>query len=228
MFSIGLILGTYVAMRRARSEGINPNIVLDTAVVSVIVGLIGARALYILEHWKDFSSSPMDIVMLNKGGLVAYGGLLVGVPTGIWYVRSRGFSVWKVADICGPSIPLVESISRIGCFLAGCCYGKAWEHGIVIPSLGDGIPRIPTQLISSLILFLIFLGLILTSGRWHGIGQTFWFTGIIYSIYRFLIDFLRENDSFIIGPLTTAQGLSLIVLGLSIYLFIWMGRRKPS
>jgi phosphatidylglycerol:prolipoprotein diacylglycerol transferase len=225
MFSIGLILGTYIAMRRAKGEGLNPNIILDTAVVSVIVGVVGARILYVLEHWADFSSSPLSIVMVNKGGLVAYGGLLIGVPTGIWYVRSKGLSVWKAADICGPSIPLVESISRIGCFLAGCCYGRPWEKGVVFPALGDGIPRIPTQLISSAVLFLIFLSLVYYSRARHGTGQVFWMTGILYSIYRFLIDFLRENDSFLLRPLTTAQFISILVIGLSVYMFLWMGKR---
>ena len=103
----------------------------------MVSALLGARLLYVIVEYRYFLDSPLEIFKFWKGGLVFYGGLILGVLISLWYLKRSQMPMWKTADLLAPSIALGQSIGRWGCFFAGCCYGKktdvAWGITLADP-----------------------------------------------------------------------------------------------
>jgi len=119
MLALGFLLGILLALREARRVGLDPNRILDLAFYFLIAGLVGSRLFYVLGHWNDFRSHPVEMVMFWRGGLVFYGGLILAFPVGLWYLRKHRLSFPKVADLMAPSIAIGQTLGRLGCFSAG-------------------------------------------------------------------------------------------------------------
>jgi phosphatidylglycerol---prolipoprotein diacylglyceryl transferase len=119
MLAIGFLLGILLALREARRVGIDPNRILDLAFYFLIAGLLGSRLFYVLGHWDDFRSHPVEMIMFWQGGLVFYGGLILAFPVGLWYLRKYRLSFPAVADVIAPSIAIGQAFGRLGCFSAG-------------------------------------------------------------------------------------------------------------
>ncbi len=225
MLACAVLIAVFGISRKFKQEGYNPEHVLDMAIILVIAGLLGARLVYItMFQWQEFLAHPGIFFALNNGGfqgLVWYGGFTAGILAFIVYIRVRGYSFWKVADIFAPFLALGYAIVRIGCFLNGCCYGLPSNSActVVFP-LVDGLSRYPTQLFSSVINLVLFAFLFWYYPRRKFSGQIFTFYLLGYSIYRFVIEFFRENWVFY-GPLSIAQVYSLLILAVGIGLYIW-------
>ncbi len=199
MIGIGFLLGIWLASRRAKKEGLNPDLILDMGVYLLLAAIIGSRALYVLTSLDEFAHNPLDVFAVWKGGLVFYGGVLGAVPVGIWYVRKHGLPVWKTADIMAPYIALGHAFGRLGCFFAGCCYGSPCSGPLCITfndahSLAPrGVPLFPSQLAESGGEFLIFaLRLFLRRSKKFD-GQLFWLYIIFYAVLRFSLEFFRGD-----------------------------------
>jgi len=193
--ALGFFVSIFLAWRRAPREGVPPDKFLDLAFWAVIGGIAGARALYVLVNWAYFARRPWEAFKLWDGGLVFYGGFIVAVLSGWLYVRAHRLSLQRVLDLAAPYIPLGHAFGRIGCTLNGCCYGRpsmAW--GVLFPSTGDGIPRLPTQAFEAGFNLLLFaLLLFLRRGR-HGDGRLFWLYVAGYALWRFVIEFVRGDE----------------------------------
>jgi len=233
MLALSAMLGIFIAARRAKKSGENPAYVLDLALVVIVSGIIGARLFYILFEMRlsEVIDNPLTIVAFHQGGLVFYGALALGIPAGIYYLRRKQLNLWKFADIAVPSIALGIAFTRIGCFLNGCCFGKPAPAGFPcavtfpvdsIPHIhyGGSFPLLPTQIISSLNALILFVVLSLIFSRRKFDGQVFWIFGALYSITRFLIEFLRGDNPYLFDIITPSQLLSLVLLPLSIYMLI--------
>lgn len=231
--ALGFAAGITWAYFDARKQGIDPNKILDLAFYLVLSAILGSRLFYVLIEYREYLNDPIRILKIWEGGLVFYGGLILAGITGTWYVLHHHLPHWRVMDVFAPGIALGHAIGRIGCFCAGCCYGKVCHcsFGLVFKdpkSLARlGIPLYPTQLISSAMLFVIFFILILIERRKRFDGQVFWSYVFIYSMARFGIEFLRGDPrGFTIpGLISTSQGISLILIPVSIYFLIRLRRQ---
>jgi phosphatidylglycerol:prolipoprotein diacylglycerol transferase len=235
MIGIGFLLGIYLASRRAKKEGLNPDRILDLGVYLLLAAIIGSRVLYVLTAWQEFTANPLDMFAIWKGGLVFYGGVLAAVPMGIWYVRKHSLPVWKTADILAPYIALGHAFGRLGCFFAGCCYGAPCSGPICITfsdphSLAPlGVPLFPTQLMESGGEFIIFALLLVLRRYKKSDGQLFWLYIAFYAILRFTLEFFRGDlvrGVYFGGLISTSQIIAIGMLLFSAVVLLRLGKAK--
>lgn len=240
MVAIAFLAAIYVAARRASKEGIPSQTIFDLGLYILISALLGARIFYSIQFRSSYDSFT-DFLKIWQGGLVYYGGFISAFVVGVLYMRWKKLSIPKVLDIFAPSMMLGLSIGRIGCFLAGCCFGKptSLPWGVTFPEgsmarleFGE-VPIHPTQLYSFVSVFSIFIILIVLRRYMKFSGQVFLLTVFIYSIHRFLIDFLRyyaPNERF--GSLSSAQVISIVAgttaLVAMIVFTVWQSRHTST
>ncbi len=250
MIALAFILGILFAMKEAKRIGENPERILDISLYVILGGLLGGRLGYVIFYLDYYLKNPIKIFYFRQGGLAFLGGFILAFILGSWYVLRNKLSFWKYTDIAAPSIALGIGIARTGCFLNGCCFGVVSEkYGIRFPALNmppvylqqlkDGIiasgsshtlPVIPTQLYSSLYAFLIFLILLWIKKYKKYDGYLFLNFLVLYSIFRFIIEFFRfHENNFIIFNLTVTQAVCIIfVFGSLICMNILKKRKKDS
>ena len=238
MFVLGFLLALYLAMRRARKVGIAPENILNLSFLLLVAGLVGARILEILVNFAYYWRNPQEIFFISQGGLVFYGGFILALLVGIWYLRRKKLPVWKVLDIIAPFTILAYAVARWGCFLAGCCYGKptSLPWGVtfrdplsLVPLEMRGIPLHPTQIYHSLEGFLIFSILLIVYPRRRFDGEIFWLLVVLYSITRFLLEFLRGDVARgFIFVFSTSQFISLLMIPVAVLMLWWLHRQSPG
>jgi phosphatidylglycerol:prolipoprotein diacylglycerol transferase len=198
MLAIALIAAFLGIGRLAAREGYEKEIVWDLVIIMAVSGILGARLTYILLYEREvFLSNPLSFISLSSGGLgglVWYGALAGGFISFVLYIWKKGLPFWQVSDIFAPFLALGYAIGRIGCFLNGCCYGKVTESvfGVVFPYV-DEFARHPTQLYSSALNLLLFIFLLWYYPRRKFEGQLLLFYLMGYAVYRFLVEFFRDN-----------------------------------
>lgn len=252
MAVIGYLVGMYFINKEAIRNEIQP-LTIQSLSMWIIVGmLIGARIWYVWENWNQFAPSPLSIFKLWEGGMVFYGGFIGGFSGGMLFIKIAKLPLAKVMDIMAPGIAIAVGIGRIGCFLNGCCYGRItdswigvyfpsrwtppayWDHlqrGLIPPGASHSLPVIPTQLISTLNLLIIFG--ILWKIRKKKVFNGFLFTLFIglYGLHRFIIDFFRQysGNALILKYLTLSQVLSIFMILTSVFVIILgYGRKKKN
>ena len=232
--AIAFLSAIALALREARKQGEDANKILDLSFYMLVAAIVGSRILYVLVNWSAFRHDPLEIVRIWRGGLVFYGGFIGALLTALWYIRRKGLPLLKTADIVAPSIAFGQSVGRIGCFFAGCCYGKAcdlpWGVTFTHPeSLAPkGVPLHPTQLYSSLNSLFIFL-LLAGLGRIKSFdGQIFWAYVLLYGVTRSILEHFRgdERGMFLGGMLSISQLIGLIMAVIAIAMMIILRRRK--
>ena len=234
LVATGFLVAILLASSRAEKEGLDSHKVLDLCFYVMVSALLGARLLYVIVEYRYFLDSPLEIFKFWKGGLVFYGGLILGVLISLWYLKRNQMPMWKTADLLAPSIALGQSIGRWGCFFAGCCYGKktdvAWGVTFTDPrSLAPlEISLHPTQVYLSLNAVFIFIFLMWLSKRKVFDGQILWSYGILYSIGRFLIEYFRGDDrGFPVEQvLSTSQFVGVFVFSFSAFMLLTLYRKS--
>jgi phosphatidylglycerol:prolipoprotein diacylglycerol transferase len=217
-----------LALREARMVGEDGNQVLDLCFYMLLAAIVGSRILYVLVDWPTFRQDPVEIIRIWHGGLVFYGGFIAAFVTALWFMRKRGLALWKTSDILAPPIAFGQFVGRIGCFFAGCCYGRAcslpWAVTFTHPeSLAPkGIPLHPTQLYSSLnglFMFVVLIGLRRVKAFE---GQVFWAYVLLYGVTRSIIEFFRGDDRGVLigGMVSTSQFIGVIMAAIAIGMMI--------
>jgi phosphatidylglycerol:prolipoprotein diacylglycerol transferase len=237
---IAFLAGIWLAVKRGQTVGIPANKVMDLSVWLLVGAIVGAKLLLLIVDWRIYADNPKLLLGIFRLGGVYYGGLILSVLCGLWYVRRNGLDTWKVADVLAPSIALGQAIGRIGCFLAGCCWGKTCDHGWAVtftdPRAHENVgvplhlPLHPTQLYSSLNALVLF-GLLLWIARHKRFdGQVFWSYVALYSVTRSLIEFFRgdHRGSLFGGALSTSQFVSLLLLITAVAAWALLRRRADS
>lgn len=223
MIAIGIILAGVMFMKRADKEKYNDDSLFNALFLTVLFGMLGGKILYILVNIKSIISDPS--ILLNFGeGFVVYGGILGGVIALAIYSKKKKWNILETFDLAAPSVALGQAFGRIGCFLAGCCYGKETNLwiGVKFPvdSLApSGVYLHPTQLYSSAFDFALVIVLILFARSNKKKGRVFSVYLILYSIGRFLVEFLRNDERGAIGILSTSQFIAIFTLILGIIIF---------
>ena len=214
MTGLGVVGALLMAWKRSKVRGLSDDTATTLVLLAVIIGYIGAKIFFILTHFSDFLRDPLG--SLGSEGFVVYGGLIFGTLACFIYCRMKKQSFLRWADIILPGVALAQALGRIGCFLAGCCYGRptdsAW--GVVFPSHSmapSGIPLIPTQLYSAAgDLFLCFV-LLFFDRKKHPDGSILAWYLALYSIGRFIIEFYRDDVRGSVGSLSASQFIGLFV-----------------
>ena len=240
--ALGLMFALFVAARLAERDGLPKTRIYDLGLWTIIGGLVGSKVLMILteENVQIFS---MDF--LRSGG-VYFGGFLGGLITLFLLIRWYKMPFWKVGDAFAPGVALGQFFGRQGCFSAGCDWGKPtdlpWSvHFTEAGHANTGVPIYgpdgsdlflhPTQLYESFAMLIVFAFLIYLHSRKKFNGQILLAYGIIYSVVRFTIEFLRDDprgDLFGITTMTgfsTSQIISLLV-GISAMIFYFLRMNK--
>jgi len=213
MVAIAFIAATILAAKEAKRKKTDPEKIYSLVTYIIIGAIIGSRIAYLLFNPASIS----DIFKFWEGGLSFHGGFIGGLLFGFLYVRKNKLNFWKITDICAPSIPLAQAIGRIGCFLRGCCYGIETTLPWGINYLGE--IRHPTQIYSSIALFFIFIFLSKQKYKKSFNGFLFLTYIIIYSVFRFFIEFIRTEPRIFLG-LTGAQITSIVLFVIAIFIFL--------
>ena len=240
LLAAAYLLGLWMAARRARQAGLDANKVLDLGIWVIIAALIGAKALLFIVDFDQFTSSWQEFTTLLRSGGVFYGGLLAATVVCIYLLRKHRLPLWQSADLFAPGIALGYTVGRLGCLLAGCCYGRPtdvpWAITFTDPianvNVGTplNVPLHPTQIYESIAGVLILVLVLVLERRGRSFpGRTFWTFVLLYSVSRFAIEFFRGDDRGMVGDLSTSQFISIVLFPLSIAMLWYLGRpERPS
>ena len=231
MIALGILCCVMMATYRAKQYQMNSDAILDIAIWGVIAGFVGAKLMYVIVEFPRFLENPMAV--LGSEGFVVYGGITVGVLTAIGYCKIKKLAFLEYFDLCAPSISLAQGFGRIGCFLAGCCYGRETDSifGVVFPESGlapSGVKLLPTQLFSSAGDFLITIVLLLYYKKKKHSGDVGAMYMLLYGVGRFLIEILRNDNRGAVGALSTSQFISIFIVIGALILFQWNKRREAK
>ena len=229
MIGIGVLCCIFTGMKRAKKNGLSEDAVIDIAIWGLLAGFLGAKLLYVIVEWKRFLADPLSV--LGSEGFVVYGGIIAGVLAAIIYCKRKKLVFLEYFDLCSASIALAQGFGRIGCFLAGCCYGRETTSslGVVFPegSLAPaGVKVLPTQLFSSAGDFGIMFVLLWHYHHRKKVGDTGFLYMLLYGIGRFGIEFLRNDNRGEVGIFSTSQFISLFIIAAAILLFFWRNRNE--
>ena len=224
MMGIGFIAAYLVTDYRGKKKGLNTDIIFGILWCSVIGGMLGSRLLYYIVELPSILKDP-SILWDFRIGYVVYGGIIGGVLANYIYCRKKKVHFIEYFDLVMPAVALAQGFGRIGCFFAGCCHGKETDlpFGItyhISHSAPNGVKLIPTQLISSAGDFLFAFILMAYAGKKRKNGKVGALYMIMYSIGRFCIEFLRDDERGSVGLLSTSQLISLLIFagGVALYL----------
>ena len=223
-----------LALREARRVGEDADHILDLCFYMLIAAIVGSRVLYVVIDWPTFQQDPVEIIRIWHGGLVFYGGFIAALLTAFWYTRKKGIPLWKTADILAPPVAFGQFVGRIGCFFAGCCYGRVcdlpWAVTFTDPeSLAPkGIALHPTQLYSSLNALLVFVVLVLLRRIKSFEGQIFWMYVLLYGLSRSILEFFRgdERGTLVADMVSTSQLIGVIMAAMAIAMIIVLRPRN--
>jgi len=226
LVSIGVLTGLWISVRNSERLGINGEKAWNLGIIVVLCGIVGAKVLYIINDWSIYRDHPGEIFSLDtlQAGGVFSGGLLAAFVAAAWYVWRNHMPALGTCDAFAPGLALGHAIGRIGCFAAGCCYGKETHHwwGVTftnplawsITQTPLNVPLEPTQLFEAAVEFANFLFLTWLLKRRKFDGQIIGAFMFLYGIARFFLEFLRGDPgrgSVFGGAMTATQ---LIAIGL--------------
>lgn len=234
LVAIGFLVGIYVAERMARRFDLEPERIFNLAVYLAIGAIVGAKLFLLLQDWRYYLKYPRALLAADfwESGGIFYGGVIVALLVLTWYVRRHRMRWLAVGDAVAPGVAIGHSIGRLGCFAAGCCWGKptALFFGVTFTSLyanrTTGVPLnvalYPTQLIESAAEFVIFLLLLRLAKRRAFVGELTAFYLVSYGVVRYLVDFIRriDPDAMLFHGLMSAgqlTSLCMIVLAIGIW-----------
>lgn len=234
MAALGFMSGYWVIHRHRKLAGMSSDQVSNLIFLSMIFGIVGARIFYVVQFWSQFKGHPLEIIRIDHGGLVFYGGFLLVISAVIVFCRKQKLDVWRVMDVVALGLPLGHAFGRVGCFLNGCCYGKPTECllGVKFPAGTPpaehypGLYLHPVQLyevVANLMLFAVLLLMIKRVKR----GQIAALYFIGYGMIRFVDEFFRgDHTNLIFGIFTTAQFIGLFLVPCGLIMFYLFGRQK--
>ena len=241
MLAVAFLVGTALALREARRLRLDEDRLITVILVTLVAAVVGARALYVIEHVDEFRQEWGGVLALWQGGLTLYGGIVAGTVAGLLTARQAGLPMWVVADALTPSLAIGTAFGRVGCFLNGCCYGRPTKlpWGVVFPpdsfaGLEFGTsPVHPSQLYAALTGLVLFLLTWALRRRLAPPGILFWTFIALFAAFRIPLDFTRayEVQARLLevgGFAITESQLTSVALALFACLMIVRLRRGPD
>ena len=236
----GVLLGLLLSVRNSQRLGIDPEDTWTLGIVVTLAGILGAKVWLIVNDWGFYTRNPGQILSMNtlRSGGVFSGGLVAALIAAAWYMTRHKMPPLRTCDAFAPGLAIGHAIGRLGCFAAGCCYGRETHHfwGVVFKNqlaadwVGTplGIPLEPTQLMEATVELANFFLLTWLIRRKHADGQVFGTYLVIYGIARFFIEFLRGDPGRgeVFGGIMS--GTQLIAIGLVVVGGLFWLRRAPG
>ena len=233
MIAVGILAAWITIDFRAARQKLDRDCVFYLIIWCLVGGICGAKLLYWITEWKSILQNPDFLLDSIADGFVVYGGIIGGILAGWLYCRHKKISFLKYFDLAVPSVALGQGFGRIGCLLAGCCYGSETSGFFSITfRTSDFAPNnvalIPTQIYSSILDFIHFGILILIAGHKKSDGQVAAFYLIFYSMGRFILEFFRGDlIRGTVGVLSTSQFISLFT-GFAGAVMLYVVSKKKS
>ena len=226
---LGIATALLLIWRRTERRGLDTSDANRLVLLVLVTGFAGAKLFYLFAHTEEFFSDPLGA--LGAEGFVVYGGIVCGLGAGWLYCRKHALPFLRWTDIFLPGVALAQGFGRIGCFLAGCCYGAPTQSalGVVFPAgsaAPAGIPLWPVQLFSAAGDFLLAGLLLLIERKRPRCGLVTGLYLLLYSAGRFLIEFLRADPRGAVGALSTSQFIALFTAAAAAVILISQKRGK--
>ncbi|SRR6266567_10904 len=236
LLAAAYLLGLQFALVRARARGLDPKRIMDLGIWIIVSALLGAKLLLLARDFRHVRQNPRDLLDLARSAGVFYGGLIAAVVVALIYLHWHRMPLWTTTDAFAPGIALGHIVGRLGCLMAGCCYGRPtsvpWAITFHDPAAAANVgtpldqPLHPTQLYEAgaelaILGFLLWLE---KRGRSFP-GRTFWSYMLVYAVSRFVIEFYRGDVRGSVGPLSTSQFVSVILAPLAIVMLVLLSRR---
>jgi phosphatidylglycerol---prolipoprotein diacylglyceryl transferase len=233
---MGVLSSIFMARSEAKRYGMDTDKILDLCFYIVVAAIIGSRLFYVITYLEYFLKEPIEILKIWNGGLVFYGGFIGAAIIVIIYLKIYRLPLGKTADIGAVALPLGHCLGRIGCFFAGCCYGKTcqmpwavtFQHPESLAPLN--IPLHPTQLYASVSNLIIFLIIFLYRPYKKFDGQLLLVYIIFYGINRSIIEVFRGDfrGPTLLGVFSISQVIGISAATISFITLILLNRRKKS
>jgi phosphatidylglycerol:prolipoprotein diacylglycerol transferase len=244
LLALAFLFGLRVSLHYGRRERIESSLILDLVFYIFVAAIIGAKLLEVIVDFRYYQQDWRRLLDIYQFGGVYYGGFLLAVLVSVWFIRKHRMNTWRTIDALSIGLAGGQILGRLGCFLAGCCWGKPASAGFPLAvtfrnaaaaqQVGTplGIPLHPAQLYEASFLLLLFLFLIYLFGRRKFDGQIFLTYLLCYSLLRFFVEFFRGDPrgSVFGGLLSTSQFISLLVFASAAILYLprrKVGRTKP-
>ena len=233
MIGIGVAVALLVGDYRAKKKGLNGDLIYGLTVSTVILGFLAARILFIITEWQNFLQDPMRYI--TGSGFVVFGGIIGGALTIYGYCKWKKMDFWSYLDLMIPSVALAQGFGRIGCFLAGCCYGKETDSCIGITFTNsqfapNNVSLLPSQLFMVAGDFAIAAVLLWYAKKDRSKGRISMLYLMLYSAGRFLVEFTRNDDRGFVGALSTSQfiGIFTFIFGAVMFFAVIPARDKKA
>jgi phosphatidylglycerol---prolipoprotein diacylglyceryl transferase len=241
---IAFVVALWVLARQAERQKMDPAVMTDLGIYSLLGGLVGAKLLLIVVDFREYIHQPSELKSILFSGGVFYGGLIGGILTAIWYVRRQKLPLWRAMDVMAPAVVMGQVVGRLACLAAGCCFGREthvpWAivyHDMYaarqIPELPIDTPVHPSPLYESIAAGLIFAVLLWMVPRKRFHGQLALTYAVLYSAARFVLEYFRGDKVRGIwfgGALSTSQIISigLILLALAVMPYLLKHNRASA
>lgn len=200
-----------------------------------IAAFVGGKVFLLLENPSLYVSEPRKL--FTGRGFVFYGSFLFAIPTMLWFFRKHKLNTYKMLDVMAVVTCIVHMFGRMGCFLAGCCYGKPTEGPLGITFTDEACqaplhtPLIPTQLLEAGFIFLVMIALLIIKSRFQKFyGQLFLLYLILYAIGRSVLEIFRGDVArgFIIeGYLSHSQFIALLIVVVTGFVYVRWSKKNP-
>jgi phosphatidylglycerol:prolipoprotein diacylglycerol transferase len=238
LVALGFLAGLMVTLRLASRAGIAAEKVTNLAVYCAIAGVLGAKLFMFLFDFSYYAENPREIFTLGtlQAAGVFHGGFIAALIVAVLYMRSQKLAVLPTMDVFAPGVALGQAVGRLGCFAAGCCWGRECDLPWGVRFRSDFAAPVPldktlhpVQLYESFANFLLFALLYKLVQRKHRPGQTIGLYLVIYSTVRFCVEFFRNHEQSLILNLSLTQWISLGLFALgTVILFAPKSETGPN
>lgn len=234
MTAIGILAAYFLMEYLAKKKRMDHERIFWLLIWCLVFGYLGSKVLYFITVLPKIVNDPSLIKESLMNGWVMYGGLLGGILGGHLYCRYKKLNSWAYFDIGLTAVVLAQAFGRIGCFLAGCCYGAQTTGSFCIvftesSYAPNNVPLIPTQLIMSAGDFILFAFLMIYDRHKKNEGQITGAYLTLYSLGRFAVEFFRGDvERGQVGPLSTSQFIALFVAAIGIVIWILRTRSRDG
>ncbi len=236
-FLAAILTWTWLGRQENRPEGF----AADLGFWLMTSGIIGSRIAYVIANWSHYRQAPAEIIRIDQGGLVFYGGLILASGALAWFARRHRLPLWHVADFAIPGLAIGHALGRIGCFFNGCCYGRPVECSVceaccsvIYPAVSEpgrlfpGTRLYSVQLFEAAGLLVIWLILVWIYPRRRKDGAVFALYLLLYPPCRFLLEFIRGDARLSWVALNSAQVVSLALLAIGILLWRLLSNKRTA
>lgn len=231
--AVAFLSGFIFFLFEVNRRGFDIDTGVDIGFWALLSAILGSRLVYVVVNCNYYLKFPLRSLMIWEGGMVWYGALLGGMIATVIYFRVKKLDWWLWADMGAAPLALAQAVGRVGCLMAGCCYGKetTLPWGIVFTESSiapNGVQLHPTQIYHMLFNFAIFLFLFFRRKSVAFKGELILFYFILYGATRGIVEIFRGDPRGFVfnGFVSTSQLISIVVIAVAVPLYFHLRAKK--